>query len=180
MVRWPQIRAGAIALAIVFGLIDGCPLPEPSDTPAWERGFVEPIRRVRAIAEWPVAWLKPTLRVAQQWAIYTAPAMNSYRLWIEGADERGAWRVLYRGADPEHDEDADVLESARVWGAWEPTDALPAQYKEVSNWILGRVLARHPELRVARMRLEKIELVAGGFESSGSFVFTVARVRGRP
>jgi len=178
--RWREIRAGTIALAIVFGMIDGCPLPDPDETPAWERGFVEPIRRVQGIAEWPVAWIKPMLRVSQQWAIYQAPGANCYRLWIEGADDGGQWRVLYRGADPDHDEDADVLESARVWGAWEPTDVLPLQYRGVCNWILGRALERHPELKVARLRLEKVELVPGGFEPSGQFVFTVARVRGRP
>jgi hypothetical protein len=178
--RWPQIRAGAIGLAIAFGMIDGCPLPEPNDTPAWERGFVEPIRSVQRIAEWPVAWIKPTLRVGQQWAVYQAPGANCYRLWIEGAEEGRAWRILYRGADPDHTEDADVLESSRVWGAWEPTDALPGQYKEIGNWILGRALARHPELRVTRMRLEKCALALGGFEPLGDFVFTIARVRGRP
>src|SRR5215211_3208697 len=40
--RWPEIRAGMVALAIFFGLVDGCPLPPPEHTPAWEQNFVEP------------------------------------------------------------------------------------------------------------------------------------------
>jgi hypothetical protein len=178
--RWPQIRAGAIAAAIAFGLIDGCPLPPTGEMPEWEQGIVEPIRSVQRVVEWPVAWIVPTLRVSQRWALYQAPGEHRFRLWIEGAQRDGTWRLLYRAVDPDHAEDADILESARVWGAWNPTDRPPPQYRTFCNWILARALERHPELLAARLRHEKIEIVPGGFESTGQFTFEIARVRGVP
>ena len=62
-----------IAVAIGFGLIDGCPLPTPGHVPAWELGIVEPIRRVRDVVETPVAWMRDVFYVSQQWSVYQAP-----------------------------------------------------------------------------------------------------------
>ena len=177
MRRWPEIRAGLIAIAIGFGLIDGCPLPPPADTPAWERGFVEPVRAAQRIALSPMAWVRSVVRVSQRWALYQAPGGQRFRMVIEGEDAGGAWHVLFRAGDPDHDEDADVINCARVNGSWHASDHPADQYAAFTGWITARVLERHPELIAARVRIEKIQIVPGGFTSSGEFVWGHTYVR---
>lgn len=174
--KWPEVRAGLIALAITFGLIDGCPLP--THVPAWERGFVEPIRVVRDYAETPVVWVRRVVSVSQQWALYQAPTAKRYRMWIEGFGKPAyAWVPLYLAGDPDHTEDAAFLEHARVWGAWDPTDVPPPEYGFFANWHCLRLLARHPELAAVRIRMEEIQIGAGGYEPTGKFSWYVERRR---
>jgi hypothetical protein len=174
---WPQLRAGLIALAIFFGLVDGCPIPPPSDTPEGMKWIAEPVRAVQRVVETPVAWIVPVVRASQRWALYQAPGGTRFRMWIEGRDADGAWQILFRAGDPAHDEDAAILEAARVWGAFDPTVGPPEQYGAFCVWMTGRVLARHPELRAVRVRQEKIAFVPGGIEPSGEFVFEYTRSR---
>ena len=177
MKRWPQVRAGAIALAILFGLIDGCPLPPPESTPAWERRFVEPIREVRDVAETPVHWIRDTFAVTQQWALYQAPVAHRYRMWIEGQAADRTWHVLYLAGDPDHAEDAAVLEHARVWGVWTPTDTPTLEYTAFAAWETARVLAMHPELAAARVKMEAIEIGQGAYTPTGKFEWPYLRRR---
>jgi hypothetical protein len=179
-VRWPEARAGLIAIAIGFGLVDGCPIPPPEETLDWQKPFVEPIRTVRNVVETPMAWVVPTLRVAQRWALYQAPGEHRYRVWIEGRTADGAWHLVFRAGDPAHAEDAAVLDSARVWGAYDPLEIQPPQYRAFCAWFTARVLAGHPEFQAARVRQEPITIVPGGFEASGKFVFEFVRTRGVP
>jgi hypothetical protein len=165
-----------IAVAIAFGLIDGCPLPTRDHTPAWERGFVEPLREVRDVVETPVAWIRRTLRVTQQWALYQSPSPARFRMWIEG-QTREAWQLVYRAGDADHAEDAALIEHARVWGTWDPTDAPPAEYAAFSAWITARVLERHPDFVAVRVRMEAIAIEQGTYTPSGTFQWT--RVGGR-
>jgi hypothetical protein len=169
-VRWPQIRAGLIALAIFFGLVDGCPLPPPEDTPAWERDFVERVRSVQQLVLTPVAWIRPKLRVAQRWALYQAPSVDRYRIWIEGQDMYGRWHLLFRGGDPEHQADAQVIDHHRTRGTWDPTDTPPDQYPLFARWVTARVLAQHPDYIAARVRLEKVLLGSDGVTPLGQFI----------
>ncbi len=175
--RWPELRAGLIALAIVFGLIDGCPLPSRENTPEWERGLAEPIRSAQAIALTPVAWVRPTLRIAQKWSLYQAPSEHRFRLWIEGQDAAGAWHIVFRASDNEHAEDRELIDYTRPRGAWDPTSKPPGQYGLFANWMTHRVLQRHPELVAARVQLEKVELSADGVRYTGVFVFPYVRQR---
>ena len=175
--RWAQVRAGLIAIAIAFGLVDGCPLPPRSETPEWERGFVEPLRDVQRVLEWPVAWIVPRLRISQRWALYQAPGTKRYRMTIEGETADQTWHVVYRAGDPEHAEDAEVIERARVVGAWDPTAAPPGQYALFAGWETARVLARHPEFAAARVRMENVELDHGEVIGSGDYVFPFVRTR---
>ena len=166
MKRWPQLRAGLIAIAIAFGLVDGCPVPPGAES-------------IKRVVEWPVAWMRPVLRIAQQWAVYQSPGRDRYRMSIEGQGADGAWRILYRAADPQHDEDAAWIEHARVTEAWNPTDRVPIQYPEFASWITARMLANHADLVAARVRFEKIVIHPGGFDSTGQFVNTYVR-RSKP
>jgi hypothetical protein len=169
-----------IALAIFFGLVDGCPLPPPDKTPEWEKPFVEPIRDVQRVVLTPVAWVRPRLRVAQRWALYQAPRVDRYRLWVEGQDRRGSWRILYRAADAAHTDGAAVIDSPRVRGAYDPTDEIPYQYPIFARWLTQRVLDRHPELVGARVRLERVRLTQDGFEPTNVFVQPHVRLRDGP
>ena len=180
MRRWPEIRAGLIAAAIGFGLVDGLPIPPPGEPTDGMplRWLVEPAREVQHVLEWPVAWIRTTFRVTQRWALYQSPDRDRFRMSVEGQGADGAWRILYRAADPDHDEDAALIEHARVWGAWDPLDRPAIQYAAFGGWITARALARHPEAVAARIRMEKIVLYPGGFDSTGEFTF--ALVRGRP
>lgn len=178
--RWPQIRAGLIALAIVFGLVDGLPLPPPSDTPAWERDFVDGLRQVQRIVLWPVRSAGWKLRIVQRWALYQAPGKDRWRMWIEGRAHSGQWVLVYRAGDSEHSEDAALLENGHVRGVWDITSNTPVELTSFADWITARVLAQHPEFTGARMRMEKIAFTTEGFTPLGQFAFIHLRDRGGP
>jgi hypothetical protein len=180
VVRWPELRAALLAAGVGFGLVNGCPLPPPKETPAWERGFVEPLRSVQQIAQWPVGWIEPWLRISQRWALYQNPAGERSRLWLEGQTADGVWHLYYRAADPDHAEDARVLEPSRVWGMYEPNQGAPPGYARFCHWITTRLLDHHPEVVAVRARLEDIQIVRGAFESKGSFQHECVRLRGIP
>ncbi len=174
---WPQARAGLIALAICIGLVDGCPLPPRNDTPAWERGLVETIRGVQHQVLRPVHGIGTLLRISQRWALYQAPGGERHRMRIEGRLPDGTWSLLYRAGDREHAEDAEVIESARVWGTWDPADHPSEQYGAWFAWIAQRIFDRHPEVVVVRVRQEKIDVVPGGFTGTGEYAFELTRER---
>ena len=177
--KWPQARAALIAIVIAFGLVDGCPLPERADdAPSGLRWLVEPAREAQRIAEWPVVWIRRVLRVSQRWALYQAPGGERYRMSIVGAGTSGEV-LLYRAADPDHTEDADVIEHSRMWGVWDPTDRPPSQFRSFARWIAERMLDRHPELDAVGIHFEKITIVRGGWESSGQFVLPFMQGRKR-
>ncbi|HEY5947774.1 MAG TPA: hypothetical protein VIV40_19875 [Kofleriaceae bacterium] len=171
MKRWPEIRAGLILLVICFGLIDGCPLPPRDDTPAWEKGFVEPIREVQHVALTPVEWIRTKLRVGQRWALYQRPTTERYRMWIEAQDRRGHWHLLFRAGDSAHQEDAELIDYSRPRGAWDPTDKPPYQYPLFADWISARVLANHRDYVIVRVRLEKVHITEDDVVPTGQFVF---------
>ena len=177
MKRWPEARAGLIAIAIGFGLVDGCPLATPDHVPEWERGFVEPVRSAQQVVEWPVSWMTRVFRVSQQWSLYQAPTAERWRLWIEGELADRSWQIVYRAGDTEHAEDAALIEHARVWGTWDPTDAPAAEYPAFAKWELARVLAAHPEFVAARARMERIAIGQGEITPSGTFEWTYLQVR---
>src|SRR5262245_21435506 len=166
------MRAGLIATAICFGCIDGCPPPPPDHTPAWEQGFVEPVRDVPNAVLAPVRWMRPRLRIHQRWALYQAPSLDRFRLWIEGADRDGQWHIVFRAADPEHTELAGEIDYTRPRGVWDPTSKPPQQYGLFANWATLQVLTRHPEFVAARVQLERVRLTKDGFEPTGQFEFT--------
>jgi hypothetical protein len=170
------MRAGLILLAIVIALIDGCPLPEK--TPEWERGIVEPIRTARDVVLTPVAWVRPTLRIAQRWALYQAPTADGFRLWVEGQDRNAQWHVLFRAGDDEHQADATLIDSSRPRGAWNATDVPPSQYTRFAKWMAARVLAQHEDFILARVRFEKVRTGPDGMQPTGVFAFDYLRGRG--
>ena len=168
--KWRELRAGLLAIAIAFGLLDGCPLPSRGHSLAWQF-WVEPIRSVRDVLETPVGWLGTMVQVSQQWSLYQAPVARRYRMWIEARSDDYHWKPLYIAGDPDHREDADVIEHARVWGTWDPTDVPALEYGEFAKWELRRVLVRHPEFTTARIRQERIDLGIGEYTPRNEFDF---------
>lgn len=180
MNRWPDIRAGLVAIAIAFGLVEGCPLPPPEHTPAWSKGVVEPLRSLQQRVLTPVAWVRPHLRISQQWSLYQAPSTHRFRLWIEGLDRSGRWHLLFRAGDGEYAEDAELIDYTRPRGIWDPTTRPPGQYPLFASWMTQRVLERHPDFIAARVQLEPVELTREGPVPSGRFVFPHVRQRATP
>lgn len=180
MKPWPQLRAGIILLAIVFGLVDGCPLPPPAQTPAWERGFVEPIRAVQRFVLRPVAWIGDDLRVAQRWALYQAPTRDRYRLWVEAQTADGRWTLLFRAGDPAHTAYASLIDSSRPRGTWDPATTVPVQYPLFARWLTQRVLDDNPAYIASRVRIEKVTLTDDGLIASGQFIQPHVAVRSGP
>jgi hypothetical protein len=179
-VRWPQIRAALIALAIAFGLVNGLPLPEPKYTPEWERGLVDALRSVQRTLLWPVARLGPLFRIGQRWALYQAPGAAPWRMWIEGRAPTGQWVIVYRAGDPDHAEDADVLDYGRIRGVWDISGDVPGQFGAFADWVTARVLDRHPEFSGVRVRMEKVRFSSEGVEALGQFAYIHIRERGGP
>lgn len=175
MERWPSIRASLIALAIAFGLVDGCPLPHRPRP--WQQPIVDAVRPVQQTLLQPVAWIGAHMRVYQRWALYQAPSSERYRLWVEGRTSAGEWRVLFRAGDDAHREYAALIDYSRPRGVWDPVRDVPPQYSLFANWLLARVLADHGELHAARVRLERVRLTRDGRESLGEFIETRERHR---
>lgn len=165
---------------IFFGLVDGCPLPPPAHTPAWERGFVEPIREVQQVVLRPVRWIRYELRVGQRWALYQAPSRDRFRLWVEGQDAFGRWHLLFRAGDPSHTEYASLIDYSRPRGTWDPTTNVPGQYRAFARWLTLRVLDDHPEYVASRVQLERVQLTDDGLVASGQFSQPYVRTRGGP
>jgi hypothetical protein len=176
--RWPEIRAGLLALVIFFGLVEGCPLPTPGKTPAWQKGYVEPIRSAQRVVLTPVRWITPTFRVSQRWALYQAPQLDKYRLWIERQDVQGRWHLLFRAGDDAHQEDAQLIDYSRPRGTWDPTSSVPNQYAAFARWMTLRVLDRYPEAVASRVRLEKVRITDDGPVFTGELIQPHTRMRG--
>jgi len=176
--RWPDLRAGLIAIAFAFGLIEGCPQPQPGYERGWQRRYVAVLRPAQEVLLWPVAWLPRDLRFSQRWALFQVGSRERFRLTVEG-DVRGAWTVLYRAGDPEHRAYAELLEHRRVQGVWNPTDRVAGRYTEFASWLTARVLADRPELDGVRIWQERIFVDQGEVTGSGERWFVYTRPRSR-
>src|SRR5438045_684954 len=112
--RWPMARAALIALAIALGLVDGCPIPERKEVPAWAYGLADAADAARTAIRRPVAWIGEDLDISQRWALFRGASRRRFRIYVEGKAATGDWQLLYRAGDPEHAEYADLLAYRRV------------------------------------------------------------------
>ena len=95
-----QLRAAAIALAIVIGLIDGLPLPPRAEAKPWQRPIVEAVAPVQRAVLAPFAWIGRQLRFSQRWALFQGAPAQRFRMEVAGRGGDGEWHVVYRaGAD---------------------------------------------------------------------------------
>jgi len=169
--RWPQIRAGLIAFAIVLGLIEGAPIPPLHEADPWQRGYVEAIAPVQRAVLAPFAWIPRHLHISQRWALFQAARPERYRLEVIGVTAGGTSRLLYRAGDAAHQAYADVLEFRRVRGVYNPTTNVPGQYGAFTTWFAARVFADHPDVGLVRFQMEKVRLDGGVVRGTGEYLF---------
>lgn len=167
-----------IALAIVLGLVDGCPLPEPGYVSPRQKPIVDVVRPVQHAVLAPVRWVTRMFRFSQRWALFQVAPRETYRLDVEGQRDN-QWELVFRAGDPEHDEYRALLFTDRVRGAWYPAAHPAHQFGPFSEWFLGKVLADHPEYRAARLRFEKVVLAPedGEVRGTGWYVMPMERAR---
>ncbi len=176
--RWPEVRAGLIAFAILLGLIDGCPLAPPEYVPAWQRGITDLVRPIQHAVLAPFKWVTLGIRFKQRWALFQVAEAERFQLQVLVRGPDGTWSMLYRASDAEHDAYGAVLDFRRVRGAWNPTDQPPFQYVPFVRWFTQRVLDDHPEIDSVRVRFEKVVLDRGKVIGTGTFVAPFLRSRG--
>lgn len=178
--RWPVARAALIALAIALGLVNGCPLPERQRTPEWARGAVDALDAARTAVLDPVDWLGEDLKLTQRWTLFRGASRKRFRLLVEGKTATGPWQLLYRAGDPEYDAYDDILAYRRIRGTYSPGGQLTRmQYRPFSTWMSLRVLDDHPELLVARTRMERILIGEGEYTPTGEFTLEQQELRRR-
>lgn len=177
--RWPDVRAGLIAIAIAFGLVEGWPQPQRGYERPWQHGYVAVVRPVQDAVLAPVAWLPRDLRFSQRWALFQVGARERFRFTVEGRAQ-GAWTVLYRAGDPRYRAYAELLEFRRVQGVWNPTDRTSGWYLQFAAWFTARVLADRPELDAVRISHERIVVDQGEVTDTGVRWFDSTRLRRLP
>jgi hypothetical protein len=175
--RWRDLRAGLIAFAILLALVDGLPIPPLHEADPWQRPIVEAVQPIQRGALRPFAWVTRDLRFTQRWALFQAASPSRYRMEVEGRDRAGTWRMLYRAGDADADEDAALLEYRRLRGAWNPTKRPAGTYPAFVDWLSARLLARHTDLVVVRVRMERVAIRGGTVTDMGEHVFEIVRAR---
>ncbi|MBX3158471.1 MAG: hypothetical protein KF773_21055 [Deltaproteobacteria bacterium] len=176
--RWRDVRAGLIAVAIVLALVDGLPIPPLGEADPWQRPIVEAVQPLQRGFLRPFAWITRDLRFTQRWALFQSASPSRFRMAVDGRDHAGAWRALYRAGDPSASEDAELLEYRRIRGAWNPTVRTMGQYPAFVDWLAARLLATHPDLVAIRVRMERVALSGGTLTGTGTYLFELHR--GRP
>lgn len=182
--RWAPIRAGLIALAIVVGLLDGCPIPAPSERPTMERRLspaaveaVDAVDKVRVELLKPFRPLGDLARVRQRWKLFAGASRKRWRMRIDARTAPTAeWQLVYRVLDEDHDFMAGALEYRRVRGAWNPhsTHGPRGGYGPFVQWVARRVLASDPAWTEVRVQQERILIGPhGGYRGTGEMFYPV-------
>ena len=175
--KWPQVRAGLIAFAIVVGAIEGCPIQSDKDTPRWEKPVVDVLRDARRIAIKPFAWVGDGLRVSQKFAMFEALSTDRYRIIIETQDAAHAWHLIYRIGDDEHAAYRDVVDYRRLRGTYDPVEAPSGRYRTFVSWLAARIFADDAAVVAVRVRFENVHLEPGVVTPTGAYSFPVVVVR---
>lgn len=181
---WPHVRAGLVALAILVGLIDGCPIPSSKRVPDGWADVVKGWARARRIVMTPFKPLGELLRLRQTWKLFPTAKLEQHRMWVEArkTGTKADWELLYRPHDPDHALFADRIEYRRLRGVWNPgSKGTRTGYGPFVEWLSGEIFEHHPDFDRVRVRMEKITLdpSEGGFISSGSFELEKSQGRAR-
>ncbi|HEY4179408.1 MAG TPA: hypothetical protein VGM90_21335 [Kofleriaceae bacterium] len=159
--KWAHWRAGLIAFAIFLGLVDGCPLPPDGYDQQWNAWLIDIAKPVQRVIIKPFKVVDRVFHFNQRWALMQAASADRMRLTIEGRVGSGPWTVLFRAADPDHQEFADMFEHPRVFGVWNPAPNPGSLYPGFVKWALEYALVHEPELTAARARYELVHLDEG-------------------
>jgi hypothetical protein len=171
---WPHVRAALVALAILVGLIDGCPIPNAKSVSPELADTVKSWARTRRIVMTPFKPLGELLRLRQTWKLFPTAKIQQHRMWVEARQTgtKDTWELLYRPHDPDHDLHADRIEYRRLRGVWNPgTSGTRSGYGPFVEWLSGEIFEARPDVDRVRVRMEKIVIDPreGGFVPSGSF-----------
>ena len=181
---WPHVRAGLVALAILVGLIDGCPIPSSKRVPeGWADG-VKSWSRARRIVMTPFKPLGELLRLRQTWKLFPTAKIDQHRMWVEArkSGTKDSWELLYRPHDPDHALWADRIEYRRLRGVWNPgTKGTRTGYGPFVEWLGGEIFEHREDVDRVRVRMEKITIDPGegGFIPSGKFELEKSQGRAR-
>ena len=178
MRRWPHVRAGLVALAMVVGLADGCPLPTSTRAAEPLQGPVRLIKDVRYAALTPFRPLGELLRLRQRWKLFPTAQRDQVRMWIETRDTATrAWSVVYRPQDDENTRMANPLEYRRIRAAWNPgSKGARTGYGPFVEWLAAELFAADPSIDQVRVRMEAIVLEPEHGRFVGSGIFTHPKV----
>jgi hypothetical protein len=168
------VRAALVALAILVGLIDGCPIPNAKSVSPDLADTVKSWARTRRIVMTPFKPLGELLRLRQTWKLFPTAKIQQHRMWVEArkTGTKDTWELLYRPHDPDHGLYADRIEYRRLRGVWNPgTSGTRSGYGPFVEWLSGEIFEARPDLDRVRVRMEKIVIDPreGGFVPSGSF-----------
>jgi len=171
---WPHVRASLVALAIVVGLIDGCPIPPAKTVPEGYRDTVKSWAHLRHDVMTPFKPLGELLRLRQTWKLFPTAKIQQHRMWVEArkSGTKDSWELLYRPHDPDHDLFADRIEYRRLRGVWNPgTSGTRSGYGPFVEWLSAEIFSARTDIDRVRVRMEKIVIDPdeGGFVPSGSF-----------
>lgn len=164
MIRWwPAARATLVTLAMVLGLVDGCPLKV-----AGKREVLEPFRVVTE-----------TAKFQQRWSMFRGAPPSRYRLLVEaraGAD--APWELLFRAGDDDGPL-TDKLTYRRVRGAWNPSGSKPPRgaYPSFASWVAREIFAMDARYTEVRVHFERVLLSRGVETGTGELVYEQRRRR---
>ncbi len=182
--RWPGLRAGLIATALLVGLIDGCPVPSERNLEQWPPAWV-PVGRgmmaTQALLLRPFRFIGDGLSVRQRWSLFGSASKTRHRLWIEARRGARPWHLLYRAHDPEHRYESDAIEYRRLRGAWNVHKRGPdLAYPAFCDWIALRIFRDEAErFDRVRVRMERVAVAAESseFSPTGDFRYEMVRER---
>lgn len=160
-----------IALANFFALVEGCPIPPPHETLAWQQGYVSLVRPVQQAVLVPVRWIPRALRFTQRFALFQAAEPDRYRLEILADDD-----VIFRAgkiAGPY----GNAITQRRVRGVWNPTARPTRQWPAFARWIADRVFADRPDVTRVTLRFERVTIDDGVAHDTGTYAFAIEHVR---
>lgn len=173
-----------VLLAIVIGLAEGCPVPTRKQQERYPAPVVRAIRAADEVRRDLLAPLRPIGQLAnvrQRWNLFRGASKVRYRMWIEG-QVAGAWQLLYRAADDDHDLMAGELGYRRIRGAWNPRGMrVRGAWAGFGRWAAREIFVRRPDVARVRIRMEKVQIgPRGGWTPTGEFEHVVVRGREAP
>ncbi len=177
--HWRHARAGLILLAMVVGLIDGCPLP-PARKAGAMRDLVERTVALQIDVLRPFRPLEKAFKLDQRWKLFPVAERDRHRMWIETAGDSGDWQIVFRAHDDAHTTMGDALEYRRIRGSWNPGTRGPrGAYGAFVAWISRTLMRRDPRITRVRVRMERIHIRSRGrgYQSSGQFDYEEVRSR---
>jgi hypothetical protein len=166
--RWRDVRAAAIALAIALGMVEGCPVLRE-----------HPVRRA-VLA--PVDWIPRGFQISQRWALFAGGGSDRLRFEIHARTADAADTVIFRAGDPDHADHLDWLAQRRIRGVWNPrpNGPMPGQYAAFARWFARQIFDERPEVVTVWFRFERIAVTGGVPAGTGTYKFAIFEHRGRP